>query len=324
MVRNTMRWRPLGLVFNTAHHPLPAGCTSFAQSPQAIVHDDHVRIFFSTRMPDPSGSKVVSHIAWVDMDRTLERVLAVAPAPAIPLGGRGCFDEHGIFPLHVVRDGPRLRAYSCGWSRRQAVSVETAIGLAFSDDGGRTFHKHGTGPVLTASLHEPFLVGDPFVLCEAGVWHMWYIHGVAWRTYAEGGVPERIYKIAHATSVDGVSWVPSGVRDLVPDVLPDEAQALPTVLRLDGRYHMVFCYRHAHDFRANPRRGYRLGYAWSHDLRAWHRDDAALGLAGTPAGWDSDMMCYPHWCRVGDDVYLLYNGNAFGREGFGAARLESV
>jgi hypothetical protein len=34
------------------------------------------------------------------------------------------------------------------------------------------------------------------------------------------------------------------------------------------------------------------------------------------------MLCYPHvfWC--GEKVYMLYNGNAFGRHGFGVAVLE--
>ena len=41
-----------------------------------------------------------------------------------------------------------------------------------------------------------------------------------------------------------------------------------------------------------------------------------------PDGWDSEMQCYPHvfWC--GDTAFLLYNGNAFGRGGFGGAVLE--
>jgi hypothetical protein len=319
-----MRWHRQGKVFDPAEHRLPAGCASFAQSPQAWVGTETVRVFFSTRRPDRHGGKVVSEVVWVDLDRDFGRVRAVATAPSIELGGRGCFDEHGIFPMHVMQDGERLRAYTSGWSRRQSVSVETAIGLAFSDDGGRSFQRHGTGPVFTASLHEPFLVGDPFVLRIGAEWHMWYIHGVAWRTYTTDGIPERVYKIAHASSTDGVCWRPTGKQGLIDDVLPDEAQALPTVIALDGRYHMVFCFRHAHDFRTNPSRGYRLGYAWSTDLRTWHRDDEVLGLVGAPGEWDADMQCYPHWCRVGDDVYLLYNGNAFGREGFGVARLEAL
>jgi hypothetical protein len=85
---------------------------------------------------------------------------------------------------------------------------------------------------------------------------------------------------------------------------------------------MYFCFRHATDFRNNASRGYRIGHAWSSDLRRWTRDDAAGGIELSPEGWDSEMMCYPHvfWCH--DKAYMLYNGNAFGRGGFGVAVLE--
>jgi hypothetical protein len=94
------------------------------------------------------------------------------------------------------------------------------------------------------------------------------------------------------------------------------------VFACDGRWHMYFCYRHATDFRTNRARAYRLGYAYSDDLSHWTRDDAAGGIDVSAEGWDSEMQCYPHafWC--GDEVYMLYNGNAFGRSGFGVARLE--
>jgi hypothetical protein len=34
------------------------------------------------------------------------------------------------------------------------------------------------------------------------------------------------------------------------------------------------------------------------------------------------MLCYPHVFRCEGRVYMLYNGNAFGRDGFGVAVLE--
>jgi hypothetical protein len=42
----------------------------------------------------------------------------------------------------------------------------------------------------------------------------------------------------------------------------------------------------------------------------------------TAGDWDSDMLCYPNAFACDGRVYLLYNGNAFGRHGFGAAILE--
>lgn len=317
-----MKWLKHGLVFEPRRHPLPNGCTDFAQSPQALVFDDFVRIYFSTRSRDSVG-QYLSHIAFVDMDRDLRQVLRTATDTVIPLGQLGAFDEHGIFPINIVRHENRVYAYTCGWSRRVSVPVETAIGLAVSDDDGLTFQRVGPGPVMAPSPAEPFLVGDPFVVVRDGRWHMWYIYGTSWTEAgpAEKG-PARVYKIAQASSRDGLAWE-RDARTIISDVLgPDECQALPTVIEIDGRWHMYFCYRQATDFRANRARGYRLGHAYSDDGQSWTRDDADGGLEVSAGGWDSDMLCYPHvfWC--GDRAWLLYNGNEFGRGGFGAAILE--
>lgn len=316
-----MKWTKCGLIFQPAQHKLPNGCSDFAQSPQALVLDDRVRIYFSTRVREANG-KFLSHIAFVDFDRQMQKILGVSADPVIKLGSLGCFDEHGIFPMNVVRQNGAVYAYTCGWSRRTSVSVETSIGLAVSRDNGLTFQKIGDGPILTSSLHEPFLVGDPFVAICGTTWHMWYMYGTRWINTPLETAPSRIYKIGHATSTDGQDWVKTG-RQLVSDSLrSDECQALPTVIEINGRYHMCFCYREATDFRKNKLRGYRIGYAYSDDLRTWTRDDDNVGIGFSEDGWDSEMMCYPHLFRCDGNVYLLYNGNEFGRFGFGLARLE--
>lgn len=316
-----MEWEPLGRIFDPTEHALPHGCREFAQSPQALVCDDFVRIYFSTRSVDASG-KFLSHIAYVDMQKDLRRVLRVSDHTVISLGALGCFDEHGIFPMNVVRVGNLVHGYTCGWSRRVSVSVETAIGLAISHDGGATFQRTGDGPVLAASLHEPCLVGDGFVKLIGGMFHMWYIFGTGWKRYAPNAAPDRTYKIGHAVSSDGHAWTKDEARQIVVDRLgPDESQALPTVIEIAGRYHMFFCYRQSFDFRSNAARGYRIGHAWSDDLHNWNRDDEDPRLPISPGQWDSDMQCYPHAFECDGQVYLLYNGNQFGRFGFGLSRL---
>lgn len=152
---------------------------------------------------------------------------------------------------------------------------------------------------------------------------MWYIFGTAWKSFRPGEALDRVYKIGHATSSDGIVWRTEAGRRIIPDRLnADESQALPTVLRLNGRWQMMFCYRESWDFRDNPARGYRLGYAWSDDGANWIRDDQSAGIDVSPGSWDSDMMCYPHLFECDDNVYLLYNGNEFGRHGFGIAVLQ--
>ncbi|CAD6873750.1 hypothetical protein [Methylomonas fluvii] len=316
-----MKWKKLGKIFDPREHSLSNNCFEFAQSPQALVFDNYIRIYFSTREIDRHG-KYLSHISFVDMDKYFEKIIAVSSSTVIELGGLGCFDEHGIFPMNVFRVKDKVLGYTTGWNRKVSVSTDASIGLAISTDDGVTFKKIGQGPVLTSSLHEPFLVGDAFVTTYGDTFHMWYIHGTKWVRGTSAKEPDRVYKIAHATSKDGVSWRKEG-RQLVEDKLLDECQALPSVIHFDNKYHMFFCYRHATDFRTNTSRAYRIGYAYSTDLVNWIRDDDNVGIDVTKGGWDSDMLCYPHVFEMDGNIYMLYNGNDFGRFGFGVARYES-
>jgi hypothetical protein len=322
-IARSLKWRKLGRIFDPAQFELPNHCEQFAQSPQALVFDHFVRIYFSSRERDPRNGKYLSHVCFVEFTKDFREVIRVSDHTVIELGALGCFDEHGIFPMNVLRYGDKVYGYTCGWSRRTSVSVETSVGLAVSIDQGLTFRRIGDGPILTSSLNEPFLVGDAFVQVHGDLFHMWYIFGTAWKRPAEFAAPERTYKIGHAVSRDSVSWEKEEARQIIPDRLnSDESQALPTVAHIGGRYHMLFCYRQSTDFRANKDRGYRLGHAWSDDMSRWARDDAGVGIDLSAEGWDSDMLCYPHLFECEGRTYLLYNGNEFGRHGFGIAVLE--
>lgn len=316
-----MKWRKLGQVFDFDVSDFAGEFGGFAQSPQALVLEDRVRFYFSTRPPAENG-KYLSVVQYVDMAPDFSSVIGRSHGTVVPLGKLGTFDEHGIFPFSVFHHEGEVWGYSNGWNRRISVPVDTAIGLAISRDGGSTFEKVGDGPVLGPSLHEPYLVCDPFVRVFEGVFHMWYIYGTGWAPASEGQEPDRTYVIAHATSENGVEWVREG-RPVITQNYPEECQALPTVVKLGSRYHMTFCHRNTFDFRTNPDNAYRLGYAWSDDLVTWTRDDDRVGIDVSPGEWDGEMMCYPHLFQAGEHTYLAYNGNAFGRHGFGLAVLES-
>lgn len=318
-----MKWEKVGKIFDPTEHNLSEGCNLFAKSPQALVFDNFVRIYFCSQKKTLNG-KYLSCPQYVDFNKGFDKILHLSSGPVLELGKCGEFDEHGIFPLNVIKHAGRVLAYTSGWSRRTSVSIDMSIGLAISENGGSSFNKFGHGgPIMTATHNEPFLVGDPFVKHLNGLFHMWYIFGTAWNCPSPDAEAERFYKIAHATSTDGINWARSGVT-IIPDKLADECQALPTVFCSDGLYHMYFCYRNAYDFRNNKHNSYRLGYAFSEDLINWHRDDTKSGIDTTEGAWDSDMMCYPNTFECDNNIYMLYNGNEFGKYGFGLAKLKSI
>jgi len=317
-----MKWIKKGKIFDPAKHQSSNEYFEFAQSPQALVFNDFVRIYFSSRKKSENG-KYLSHIRFIDIDKDFKEIINISKDTVIELGKLGCFDEHGIFPMNVLRYKNKVLAYTGGWNRRVSVPIDTSIGLAISYNDGLTFKKNGDGPILTSSLHEPFLVGDPFVNIFQNTFHMWYIYGIKWKNFNIGDTLERIYKIGHATSQDGVIWQKEG-RQIISDKFTDESQALPTVIFFNNRYHMFFCYRQSSDFRKNRDRSYRIGYAFSDHIVDWVRDDSKVGIDVTEGSWDSDMLCYPHAFHCDNKIYLLYNGNEFGKCGFGLAQLEDT
>jgi len=304
-----LKWLDYGQIFNTSEYEI-----EYAKSPQALVFDDFVRIYFSACRPD--NGKLISYVCFIDIDKDFQKIQKFSNN-VLSDGKLGCYDEHGIFPFSPLKVDGEVRAYISGISRRVSVSVDSGIGLAYSKDNGDTFTRFGDGPILTTSLNEPFLVIDGFVRHYNGNFNMWYIFGTRWKTFIEGESPERIYRIGHAVSNDGIEWIKSN-KEIIPNRSENEAQALPSVIKWNNRFHMAFCFRNAFDFRTNNRNSYRLGYAFSNDMIHWERNDE-FAFKGTEP-WASEMICYPNLFECDDKLYLLYNGNQFGRHGFGLAQ----
>jgi predicted GH43/DUF377 family glycosyl hydrolase len=314
-----LHWEKMGQVFVPQTVRGRDWLKEFAQAPATLVFDQFVRVYFSCRPNADTSGNYVSYSAYVDLDRAdLTKILRVSEKPILRLGGLGEFDEFGTYPVSVIRHGEEVRAYYAGWTRCESVPFNVAIGVAFSRDGGESFTKYGTGPVLSYCPDEPFVLSGPKIRRFNGVWYLFYISGKKWKLV--NSRPEPVYRIRMATSADGFAWERGG-RDLIDvRVEADEAQASPDVIFANGRYHMFFCYRFSENYRGIEF-GYRIGYAWSVDLVTWHRDDSKAGLEVSGAGWDSEMVSYPHVFELDGSTYMAYLGNQVGRHGFGLARL---
>ncbi|MEO6364768.1 MAG: hypothetical protein ABIO38_01785 [Luteimonas sp.] len=315
-------WKKLGQVFDPGTVTDRPWLKQFAQAPSVLLFERFVRVYFSCRpLPDASG-QYCSYSGYVDLNRdNLFEILAVGDQPILALGGLGDFDEFGTYPVSVIRDGEDVLAYYAGWTRCESVPFDVAIGMARSRDGGKTFDKPGKGPILPASVDEPFVLSGPKIRRYGDQWQLFYIAGRKW--VVADGRPEPVYKIRMATSGDGMHWNKLN-RDLIPSRLEeDEAQACPDVFFHNGRYHMFFSYRYSTGFRGREK-GYRIGYAVSDDMLHWTRDDAKAGIDVSDSGWDSEMISYAHVFELDGAVYMLYLGNQVGRHGFGLARLEGT
>lgn len=287
---------------------------SHAQVPTPLLCDGYIRVYFSSR---PQHD--LSLTSFVDIDiADPKKILRVNESPILENGKPGTFDEHGIMPSYALRDGSRVLLYYSGWSRGSSVPYTNSTGLAISEDGGETFKKISEGPILAKSIHNPYSATSPCVLREDANWHMWYCSGTGWLRVE--GKYEHTYDIKHARSTDGIEWTESDRTTIAPTD-KDQALTRPFATRRQDGYHMWFCYRGSRDFR-DGEDAYKIGYASSDDMIQWNRDDNKAGMLPSPHGWDSKMVAYPGVIDVGAQTIMFYNGNSFGREGFGYATLE--
>ena len=252
---------------------------------------------------------------WADVEVEDGRLVVVGTAknPSLNLGRLGAFDDCGAMPGCLVTHHGRLLMYYTGWTLARAVPFFFFIGVAESRDGGETFQRLSEAPVLGRNHHDPFLTGAPWVISESGRLRMWYISGTEWVPgAAEGESPTHYYSIKHASSDDGMVWQTDD-RLCLPYLENEHAIARPVVTAVDGGYRMIYPARRLGET-------YRIYSATSKDGLSWQRDSRPM-LDVAPSGWDSEMVCYGSRLDCAGGNFLLYNGNAYGKDGFGAARI---
>jgi predicted GH43/DUF377 family glycosyl hydrolase len=305
-----MRWQKFGLIEHIIDKIQWA--KSHAQVPTLLLKKDRLRIYFATR---PSPDITLTTYADVDIN-DFKKILYVHEKPILELGGPGTFDEFGMMPSAIIEKDQKIYLYYSGWSRSIGVPYTNYTGLAISEDGGDNFSRAFEGPVLDRTKFELFSATSPDVYFN-GKWHMWYCSGTNWHKI--DGKFEHSYDIKYAHSENGYDWVQAN-RIAIKQDNPFEALTKPTVMKMGDSFHMWYCYRGSHDFRGGEN-AYKIGYAISKDMMNWERKDTEAGITVSHNGWDSEMVAYPAVIKIQDNYFLFYNGNNFGKEGVGFAKL---
>lgn len=271
---------------------------------EVLQPDRLYRVYFS-----PRDERKCARIAAVEMRVAGEGFEVDIPMaqPVVDLGSRGTFDDSGVTCASLVTAGTVRYLYYTGWSLGVTVPFYYAIGLAISHDGG-PFRKLSAAPIMERNAADPYMCASPCVLLDNGVWRMWYVSCTGWKQV--DGQPRHYYHIRYAESSDGIAWRHDGHVCIDYGSADEYAFGRPVVVKDEQLYRMWFCVRGEH---------YRLGYAESSDGLQWNRNDAAAAFAAESQGWDAGMQAYPWVFRCARRWVMLYNGNDYGRTGFGYA-----
>lgn len=286
-----------------------------AQAASAIkLNNNRIRIYFSTR-----DKKNRSRPTFIDVSsNNLKKVVYIHDEPILELGCAGSFDDSGIMPTWVLRNKDEIWLYYIGWNVRNTVPYHNSIGLAYSEDG-INFEKKFEGPIIHRNNLEPYFTSTPCVLKEDNRWTCWYLSCTNWEEI--NGRLEPFYHIKYAHSSDGINWKQNGNIAIDYKDKYEGGISRPTVILDNGIYKMWYSYRKKTNYRKNKNFSYRIGYAESKDGVSWIRKDELAGIDVSNSGWDSEMIEYPYVFKHNEKLIMIYNGNKFGKSGFGYAEL---
>lgn len=304
-----MKWNKIGFISKEAIDQDWA--QTHLQLPSSLVlNESTVRVFFASRNTDNHSS-----VGCLELKKQEDMSLSISEVqdhPVLIPGEPGHFDQHGVFPSCLVEDQGKFYLFYIGWTQGYEPPLFYAsIGLAVSDDG-KSFTKK-QGPLVQRNKFDPCLVTSPHVFKDKETWKMTYVSGIKW-TKGTNNTYQSHYHIKYMESQNIEEWNPQG--DIAIDFKEEETNiARSSVIQLSkGLYSMWFGYVKSDIGK------YRIGYADSIDGKSWNRDDKKSGIS-IDNEHATEMISYPCVFQLGKEIYMLYNGDNFGYEGFGIALL---
>ncbi len=303
-----MEWEKKGFVYGPKGNSWWAKHSAITPTP-ILISEDIIRVYAGFR--DDNG---VSRIGYVDVNaHNPAEINAVSKEPVLDIGIPGTFDDNGVILGDVIAYGQKFYMYYIGFQLVEKVKFLAYTGLAISEDGGHSFKRFSHAPILDRAENELFFRAIHSVIIEDGVWKAWCGVGSEW-VWIDGN-PYPKYNIRYYESTDGVHFSSQG--KLCIDFKDNEYRiGRPRVIKKDDIYQMFYT-------RGTLSKDYVPGYAESRDGIHWTRKDSEIGISLSTAGWDSIHLAYPAIIDTKEKVYMFYNGNHFGKEGFGYAILNN-
>jgi predicted GH43/DUF377 family glycosyl hydrolase len=302
-----MKWIKKGLVYG------PDGRHSWARhsalTPTPVLLDNQtIRVYAGFR--NESG---VSRIGFVDVSaEDPSKIQYVSEDPVIDVGLPGTFDDNGVILGDIIKHDNRLFMYYVGFQLVNKVKFLAFTGFATSTDGGNSFQKYSHAPILDRSHKELYFRAIHSIIFENGVWKAWCGVGSDWEWIDDKPFPK--YHIRYYESHNGVNFPEEG--HICFDFGKNEYRlGRPRVIKDGELYRMFYTI-------GTLSKDYYSGYAESKNGIDWVRKDHLIGIEKSSDGWDSEMLCYPSIIESHGKIFMFYNGNEYGRAGFGYAELQ--
>lgn len=292
--------------------PLETENIGYTQVPSPIVLEDRIRILYAGRINN------IAHIFSIDLSPppALE-IIDFSRTPIMyPNQSMGTFDDEGVMPSFVLKDEGNHYLFYSGWNSRNTIPYHNATGIAKYDPVDNSIVRLYDGPIMDRTYEHPYLAVTPCVWKDEEMYKALYISGLSWKKYNDRYEP--LYVVKFAKSYDLINWQ-RPVNQFIESKYELECFSNPSVKVNENGLDILFCSRNCFDYRDDPVRGYKLGYANFSNNQVSRKD--VQWFENSLPGADDIMQCYPSFFQWNGKDYIVYNGNGFGATGFGIAEV---
>lgn len=258
-----------------------------------------LRIFFGTR--DQNNHPSVAYIDVSESDPSV--ILSISKNPILKKGKPGMFDDNGVYPGCLFKQGNELLMLYMGRSNGVPPLYNMSIGLAKSNDNGETFERVFEGPILTKSIHDPWMVSTPFLYKQDETFVLFYLSGQGWNE----DLTKSFYYIKQTISKDLINW--STPEDVISLNKNESNIASPYYFKEGTNEFLSFCVvpdgESYHLEIASREQGQKKWLRLGKDNFVQRED------------WDNQCQAYPQGIKINNRHLLFYSGNSLGKEGIG-------
>lgn len=299
-----MKWKKVGICYSLdkLHPKLLSHC---ANPLPLHLEGDIYRIYFSSRDEVNRSS-----VGAVDIDIVKNKIVTEHIEPFFIHGEESDFFSDGVSVGDTYTVGNKTYMLFMGWKVPRNNHWYGQIGrLQVLSDGRLVLDSNN--PLIEIDKDDPLSLSYPCIHKVGDVYHMWYGSTLTW----DAGNNEMVHILKHAQSRDGNTWQKCSHR--VPfQIGVAQAFSRPSILKIKDLYHLYFSYR------CGTGTSYRIGNATSKNALNWNINERNIHLS--KHGWDSEMLEYPYIFKHDEKFYMLYNGNDYGKSGFGLAVMTSL
>lgn len=284
---------------------------SHASLPTIIQTDCHnFKIFYSTR--DTLGK---SHTTFVDLNfknwKPGVLLKNINQFPSFSPNSPGYFDDSGVSLTSFVKIENILYAYYLGWSKKIGVPFSNEIGIAIVDNNFN-FKRIQKLPIYNKSEVEPLTFGYPTIVGTNKKIYMYYDSIDKWD---ESEPNNYKFDLRVAVMKGSHKWLYCNKLSLVTNII-SRAITRPAFISTPTGLMMVYSCEIDGEYKLNAALQDKKNHY------KWIKNDRFI-FPPSGQSWDSNEQSYCNIFKYQKYYYMLYNGNKYGKTGFGIAKLIS-